>query len=246
MKRLVLLLALVGVTLTAFAQNHQYIPDTATLIVDRYLRALNVEAQKTDSMLYVETVTVCREHPGDTMFMKRWFLPPQCMRAEVFEKGRRVVGYRSNGKDVYREFKKGKWSTISPSEFLTLASGYDFRGPLYNWRINGIDLTYEGEWLFNNQPVYRVLVQDIFRYDRHYLFDKSNYLMFLADEIPPTEEKAKREQAAAPIEWRAIHEYLPVGEMLLPSVESYQVNGELFIVYHTYRYLPVDMRLFNK
>ncbi|MDO4217213.1 MAG: hypothetical protein Q4D03_03440 [Bacteroidales bacterium] len=246
MKRHLTLLVFLCLATIAIAQNHQYIPDTAALIVDRYLRTMNVEAQRTDSMLYVETITVRRGH-SDTTIMKRWFFPPQCMRVEIYQNGNRISGYRSNGRDVYRVFKKGRWNTISPNDFFTESAGYDFRGPLYNWRINGVDLTYKGEWDYNGHPTYRVLVQDIFRYDRYYLFDQSNNLMFLADELPPpADTEQKRLDALAHIDWRAVHEYLPFRAMVLPTIESYQYNGSLYIQYHTYSYLPVDMRLFNK
>ena len=71
-----LLIALLLMPLALQAQNHQYIPDTAALVVDRYLDMLNHDHLPSDSMLVIETDIYIYGLP-DTLRMKRWFAPPE-------------------------------------------------------------------------------------------------------------------------------------------------------------------------
>lgn len=245
MKNLLIALTLTMLSAFAWAQNHQWIPDTAVLVVDRYLKILNYDNMPSDSMLYIETIIVDRDNPKDTTLMKRWFVMHQKMRGEIYVNGVRQKALRTNGKDLFREFKNGRWRAIDPANFYTKLAEYDFRGPLYNWRTQGVELEYKGSWMYNGNEVYRVLVHDPFRYDRYYLFDKQSGLLFMIDELPidPTTTKS---DAVPNVDWRAIHEYYPIHMMFIPSEESYQIDGNITLMHSTMKMIPIDERLFNK
>ena len=49
-----------------------------------------------------------------------------------------------------------------------------------------------------------------------------------------------------PVDWRAVHEYMPFGESMMPSVESYQNKEGITITTHRYSYLPYDSTLFEQ
>ena len=46
------------------------------------------------------------------------------------------------------------------------------------------------------------------------------------------------------MDWHAYHEYQPLGEVLLPSVESYQYQNSIVLIFHKARYVANDERIF--
>ena len=124
MKRLLLAL-LAFLPLAAAAQSDS----TAIRIVDRYLNIMNVQALPADSMLVVNTQIV---YPttGDTLTMRRLFVPPQMFRIEVRDsRGRLQTGLCGNGKDRFRAFSAhgGQWRDITVESYYNRLGGFDIR-----------------------------------------------------------------------------------------------------------------------
>lgn len=254
MKKTLILLTILGLLpLGTMAQNHRYLPDSAALIVDRYLNLLNSDNLHADTMLYIRSTITYRDNPTDTQYLYRWFVPPQHYHTELWHGDTLVFGAYSNGHDCFRQWKNGRWRAISHTEFIEVNNGYDFRGTLYNWRTQGIELTYEGEWTMLGQAVYRVLVNDPSRRPRNYIFQKDNGLLVLIDEqstadtVADNTAKTPAGQSSTPgITLRAIHEYIPFDHSKLPSVESYQYDdGSVAILHHRYAYRPIDATKFQ-
>lgn len=222
--------------------------DTAEQIVSRYFRLLNYESIRSDSILYIETVIYKSTDPTDTAILKRWFLPPTKFRAELWHKDTLIEGCYTNGNGIYKEYNLGVidgWTTVAQSRYYVLEPGYDFRGELYHRIANASELTYKGLWNFNGQEVQRVFVDTPLRYCRNYLFEKNNGLLFLIEETNQHSEYNDHTVYDHP-NWHAIHEYQPLGNVLLPCVESYQMKGEQIYYFSHYRYIPMDMKIFTQ
>lgn len=244
MKKLAFLALLLLGTMAASAQK----ADTARMVVNRYLSLMNLDAAlRSDSVLFVETAIVQRDNPKDTVWMRRWYVKPNLARVELWRKGKLSFGIYGNGKGKYRHYEAQKkvWLDAQEDSYLDVASAYDFRTPLYFSRTNGMEMEYKGEWNYNSNEVQRILVSDPVRYDRYYLFEKKSGLLFLIQELDSHSEDMATGDAHK-VDWRAYHEYVPFGTFsLLPSVESYQADGIVTFQHHTYRYLPLDLNLFN-
>ena len=128
------------VPLTALGQK-----DTAEAIVDRYVELMGYHRLPQDSTLAMVT-TITTTGSTDTFVMKRWFAPPLMMRVEVWLGDTLQTGLCTNGKDRYRVYypSKGRWETVEDYIYYHKVQNYDFRGPLYNWRSNGMTLQYKG------------------------------------------------------------------------------------------------------
>ena len=245
MKRF-LLSALTFLPLALGAQNHHFaIKDTAVHVVDTYLRMLNFDALPEDSILYLET-TITSPGTTDTFLMRRWHARPQMFRIEVWDKDKITFGICSNGKDRYRQYipKAGYWEDFSPDRFHEEHLGYDFRGPLYNWRNNASELRWKGTADYNGHPLQVVEVLRPDSYDRYYMFDPSNGLLTLILEQSTTYGDSAR-IAPSHIEWKVIHEYQPLGECLIPSLESFLRGTTLTILATKPRFLPRNTLIFN-
>ena len=234
--------------LRATSQNHLYNPDSAEVIVGNYLRVLNYDGLPTDSILYMETRIVNSSMPNDTAIMRRWFLNPNKHRFELWYGDTLMEGLFTNGKDVFymtSTRERLPWLPVTPDKFYDNLVENDFRGTLYNWRAYGSELTYEGVWQFNGHQVYRILVETPYKYNRYYLFEKETGLLFLIQETNTFSEYTNHAEYEHP-DWHAIHEFMPVGQSVIPSVESYQFR-DAHVVHHTaFRFLPVDMNVFTK
>ena len=103
MKKLLLCLLLGVGCHIAIAQQTAAI-DSATMVVDRFLKILNYEAIRNDSILYVESTITTRNDSGDTLWMRRWFLWPNLNRTELWHEGVLKFGLVSNGHGRYRRF----------------------------------------------------------------------------------------------------------------------------------------------
>ncbi len=229
------------------SQNHQIVPDTAELVVKQYLDLLNFDAVKSDSTLYIESYIYQQNNPSDTIVMKRWFMKPYSERIEVWHKDTLMNGFISDHQFVYKMYvaSRHQWEKVDNiSYYGNSASGYDYHGPLYDWKSDKCELKYDGTWSFEGHDVHRVFVRSPKKYDRYYLFDKESGLLFLIDELdthhpdmPVIEDTHEK--------WRAIHEYQPMGTVLFPSIESYLYEGEVTLIFHKFRYLKNDKNLYK-
>lgn len=244
MKRLLSLL-LIAFVFTSYSQAQQTPKDSAEIVIDRYLGLLNFGEMKTDSMLYIETLIVGRNHPNDTTIMRRWFVAPNQYRVELWMRKSLGYGLVSDGKNVFRKYnmKKDQWENISASAYYDDAPAYDFHGSLYRWKTDGGNVEYQGEWNYDGHQAYRIFVRSPIRYDRNYLFEKESGLLFLVHEFDTHVETMTE---GPHVDWRAVHEYQPVGRCLFPSVESYQYKNDIVFQYHTYQYVPINYDLFQK
>lgn len=239
MKKLLLLTALLPSLL--WAQTD----DTARGIVDRYVALLNYDALPTDSMLVMETVVTYHAHP-DTFVIRRWFLPPNMQRIEVWRQDSLTAGFCTNGTDRFRQYSAvdGWWNDLFPSDFERKISSYDFRNSLYR-RDSMVTYTYAGLTTLKGEPLQAVRVEQPDVYTRYLLFEqRSGLLLFIIEtnEMPSTSFSPGYNHAA----WKAYHEYLPVGSSLIASQESFMRNGMLTIMNTTAHFEPRNTLLFNQ
>lgn len=227
------------------AQNHLYTADSAAIVMDRFVTRQNLDAFKADSILYIET-TILNNAQGkrDTLRMRRWAAARSCYRTEVWIDTVQRVGLCSDG--LHHRGLNGKtlrWDSISAEKFYHYHSGYDFRGHLYYWKTSGLEMEYKGLW---NWPgggrAHRIFVRQPTRFDRNYLFEEGSGLLFFIQDLPTHKEEV---QDSVHADWRAVREYVPVGGMLLPSVEEYQAGLMRTTVIHSYRYLPLRKEIFD-
>ncbi len=236
----------IGISLNGQTTVQRDVKDSAQMVVENYLRLLNYDAISQDTMLYIETYIYSRDEPSDTMIMKRWYWAPFCFRTEVWHGDTLTMGLRTNSYDSYMSYDRDKkrWFKIDVVQYYILARGYDFRGQLYHWKSNNTQLTYNGVWNYNGHEVYRIFVKRPGAYHRNYLFEKESGLLFLIDETD-NYQKDLNEVASGPhIDWRAIHEYQPLGNVTFPSIESYQIENDIVLMFHKYKYLPIKKELF--
>jgi hypothetical protein len=220
--------------------------DTSAAVVDRYLQLMNLESYSADSMLVMETA-VTTYGSDDTLWLYRWFSPSRKHRIEVWYHGILQNGLISNSEDVFLQYNTAekKWEEVEEQVFLSLVSGYDFRGPLYLWRWNGSMLSWNGTTDLDGHPMQVVKVSRAGMYDRFYMFDPGSGLLTL---IVETEEHSANfvPMKESHIEWKSIHEYLPVGVHLVPSLESFKRDGKLTILSTTAHMEYIRPRIFNR
>lgn len=248
MKRIILLFTLSCWTaMAAWCQNRQTTVDSAELIVDRYIKILNFDAIKSDSMLYIESRITHRSSPNDTIILKRWYLAPYSYRTELWHKDTLTFGLLTNGRTTHKRLKEGekKWEDVSISSYMDDFPGYDFHGPFAHYKVMGWAMEYQGVWDMNGHKVYRIFVQAPRRYDRYYLFEKETNLLFLIDE-KDTYDPSNTLVEGSHVDWRAYHEYTPKGACTFPTIESYQYEGEITTMHSQVTYLPIDESLFLK
>lgn len=244
-KRLLLIVAALGLMLSGFAQNHLYTEDSAKTVLDNYFALLRYDIISNDSMLYIESSIVSPQRPGDTVFLRRWFAMPNYYRTEVWHHDTLQTAYASDGALRFRMYNGGRqvWQDIVADKYYDAAAGYDFHGPLYRWKTDGVEIAFAGTWDFKGHPVYRLFVKDPHRYYRYYLFEKETGLLFYIDETKEHDKDSKPADSAK-VQWRAYNEYIPVGKQLFVSTESYLSDGEITILHHKYQYLKRDMEPF--
>lgn len=230
-------------------QNHQYVVnDSAEFVVDRYLRLLNIEALPADSLLVIET-TVTFPNAADTVFMRRWYMPGQRFRVEIRQRGMLRIGLVSNGKDRFSSYDRRlkSWGKINAEEMEHALMSYDFRGPLYDWRAKGATLTWGDRTSYKGQSLQVVKVSCPDFYDRYYMFEPGSGLLALiieTDNLPGAIEGSRPRDNH--IDWKAIHEYQPLGTSLIVSQESFSRKGQLTILTSTVHFEPADEALFNR
>ncbi len=244
MKYLKRTLALLALLATGLTTNGQTV-DTAAQIVDHYVELLGNDRWPADSLLVMTTVITS---PGstDTFVMKRWFMPPQMQRVEVRLGKTLQTGFCSNGKDIFRmyRYRWRQWRDTSSLAYYENFIGYDFRGPLYNWRAQGAELTYKGlSSVLGHNEMKSVKVVVPRQYARYYFFEPSGLMSVVVE----TDEISEEPPHKVPhTEWKFIHEYLPVGNSLLPSKESFMRDGKLTVMETTAHFEPADHTIFSK
>ena len=164
------------------------------------------------------------------------------------QKGRLKDAYYSDGKKIFRRFSDTyrQWRNMSQLSYSDLTISLDIRGALYQWRSKGSEVYYQGKYTYNDHPVWRVFVTSPSVYDRNYFFESETGLLFLVTEenhIYGNEEPAAN---AKLVDWRAWHEFTPFHGCLLPTMESYQVDNQLFIIHHQFELLPSNNTYFTE
>lgn len=246
MKRLALLLALLPLGLWAQEQ------DSAQIIVGRYLQLLNYTSLPQDSTLVLET-TISFHGSNDTFTLRRWFAPPTMMRVEVWRGDKQTDGYCTNGSKRHREYvSRAKWwRDMSHTSFHEKLAAYDFRGSLYDWELYGIKLSYQGTVMAKGQRLQVIRAEQKNNYTRYYFFEEQSGLLVLMqekDEKPAEDinEQVLKQLHTKPIEYKVVHEYLPIGHCLVPRQESFMRDGVLTIMETTARFVPRDNIIFNQ
>lgn len=229
------------------AQNHQdLLDDSATAVVERYLQMLNIDELPQDSLLVMETaITFYGEK--DTIWMRRWYAAPEKFRVEVWNRNRLETGLLSNGKDRHRRYLPAyeSWESIKKEDFTKRMIGYDFRGPLYNWRGKGATLTWNGSTTLKGEPLQVVKVECPDMYERYYMFEPGSGLLTLIFETD-IQKKSFDAPNENHIDWKSIHEYQPLATGILPSLESFMRDGVLTIMSSTMHFEPLNNDIFEK
>ncbi|MBQ8704109.1 MAG: hypothetical protein IJ524_07020 [Bacteroidales bacterium] len=246
MKRLVILLVLLPLGLRAQTK------DSAELVVERYLKLLNLEALPQDSTLVMES-TVTFPGSTDTFTMRRWYAPPTMMRVEVWHDNQLTEGYCTNGSSRHREYMRRMrwWDDVDHSVFHQKMDAFDFRGQLYNWQVRGVKLSYRGEVNYKGQQLQVVRAEQTDAYARYYMFEKGSGLLVIVqekDEEQSTDftKQVLAKMKASPMEYEVFHEYLPAGMSLVPSQVSYMRDGQLTVMETTLHFEPRNNLTFNQ
>ena len=219
----------------------------AARIIDRYLAILNIDALPQDSML-VLTTTITKQGGGDTVVMTRLFQKPQMFRVDVRDSHGLQTGLCSNGKDRFRAYpyQGDWWGDIKPEDFYNRLTGFDFRGPLYNWRMNGLELTYLGKVDVDHKgaKLDAVRVVTSTTYPRTYFFEESGLLcLIIEDEVMSDGIPVLKDTH---INWKCEHEYGRVGETVLPTLESFLRHGEQTVLSTEMHFEKRDNLRFNQ
>lgn len=242
MRKTLLLLAVV-LPVALRAQNTTN--DTAMRIIDRYVTMLNYDGLP-DSTLVMETTITYHNQP-DTFIMRRWFLPPDMLRVEVWSGDSLTNGYCTNGTTRFRVYspKRGWWEEVAPADFERRVSYYEFRSLLSRHDTMETTYTYAGITTLKGQPLEVVRVDKPNVYSRYLLFEqRSGLLLFIieTDEMPVESLSPGYNHSA----WKAYHEYQPMGASLIASQESFMRNGVLTIMNTKMHFEPRNTLLFNQ
>ena len=219
---------------TAFAQITK---DSAAIVINRYLSNLGHDSLNWQTIDIKSIITF--SDGNDTIIMERRFAFPEYSFVKLSRQGKVFFGlYSDNTEFLQYDTARRSWDVTSESDYLRMLAGYDIRGPLWNWENIVTSAKYHGISTLEGNKVYRVAVSDPLRGDREYLFEQTSGNLFLTVELP-TERKNKTTNPD--VDWRAIHEYTPVGGFLFPTLESYQSKGVITIIAS-----KIQLRPFNK
>lgn len=222
--------------------------DSATYVVERYLRMMAAERLPKDSLLVMQT-TITFRPKADTVTMRRYYQADGMMRIEVWQSDTLTFGLCTNGTTRYRRYSPvlGWWDDVSPDDFDNDLQPYDFRGPLYHWQQRDIALSWVGHRTLDGHPMQVVRADQDGRFTRLYFFDPNNGLPVLVLESEELmEQKSHRKFIANPIDFKFFHEYQPIGESLVASEESFQRDSVLTIMRTTAHFEPRNNLLFNR
>ncbi|MBQ4376585.1 MAG: hypothetical protein II793_02680 [Bacteroidales bacterium] len=244
MKRL-LYISILFIATTIMAQPNP--PDSAEWVVGRYMSLMNYEAVPRNEMLFIESTAMPRYAGGDTAIVKRWYTGFSSCRIEVWQKGQLIEGWHNYEHKIFRKYdsQKKQWVDASEIHYYDHTIGYDFRGPLYKRATNGSFMLYGGIATFEGNKVYKVMVTAPGMFDRDYYFEQRSGLLFLIIE-KETSYGEERNDGEGRLEWRSIDEYLPLGETLIVSKETYQQNGLRTTTTHKPTLMEVNLDIFKK
>lgn len=218
----------------------------AAQVVDDFYRMLNLDSLRTDSILYIESHIVPNGHT-DTLTMRRWTATRHRQRVEFWYQGILQMCLFSDGRTYYESYREEEgWKSVNRSDYYDAVEIYDIHGPLYQWREHGEELTYEGTVLFEGNRVERIGSRSPLHYDRHYYFEQESKLMFLYTESDSIGGEPSPITTRNRVDWHAYHEYQPLGNILLPSVESYQHQGSITLIFNRASYVALDERIFTQ
>ena len=223
--------------------------DTArgVAIVERYAQYVDLSRLPKDSILYAVTLVTNTATPGDTMTMYRWYQAGGRCRIEMHAKGQLQMGIYSNGRDIFRLFseKYRDWRITDRTSFIDYSSPYHPSGALGKWYSHAGEAYYAGEYLYNGHKVDRVHVSMAGFLDRFFYFEQETGLPFLSTDLMHQLDGSTPDPDMK-VDWRGWHEFTPVGDCWLPSVESYQADGALIVMRTQYRLVPATDKPFTE
>ncbi len=232
----VLLIVTVSVCSGVLAQTSA---DSAAIVINRYLKNLGHDALNWQTVDMTSVITFNKA--PDTLLVERRFAFPEYSYVRVSQHGKTLFGLYSDGNEYLRyDTTRHSWDVTSENEYLRQLSGYDPRGPLWNWENMSIEAQYRGVSLLEGNRVCRVAVRDPLRGLREYLFELPSGNLFLTVEQQPADPLAPH------VDWRAIHEYTPVGDFLFPTLESYQSQGAITIIATRVELMPFKKSDFKR
>lgn len=252
MKRIALLLCLFCLSAAAAAQEHANPTKQDTLygenIVNNYLSFVDFDRLLDDSMLCVVTYITERSHPHDTMTLYHWYMKGNRMRVEMWQDGKIQEGLYTDGTAIFREFRSSvrSWTDMTQNNFYDKTMPLDVRGALYNWKSKGAEMYFAGNYTFEGHPVNRVFVTSPGLFDRYYFFETQTGLLFMVQELDKLYGDGKQTKTATRVDWRAWNEFTPMGDCLLPSIESYQYQGEVVVLNRHYQLTAEQPTLFTE
>ena len=220
----------------------------AAAIIENYLDFVDFSKIRTDSVLCIVTYVIDREHPNDTMTIYRWYQSPNRIRIELWSNKKMNDAIYSDGKKLFRSFNAAQreWLSVTQDTYFDFTIPYDIRGALYDWRAKGAEASYAGEFTLEGHPVDRIQVSSPGLFDRYYFFERETGMLFMLTEQDHLFGDAKKTNNAQRVDWRAWHEFTPFHGCLMPSIESYQANGQVVLMYHHYHYEAPQPTLFTQ
>lgn len=238
-KRLITKVLFIAMMLVCWCVLAQKPVDSAAIVINNYLKNLGHDALNWQTVDMTSVITF--NNASDTLLMERRFAFPEYSYVRVSQRGKTLFGLYSDGNEFLRyDTTRLSWDVTSESEYLRQLSGYDPRGPLWNWENMSIEAQYRGISLMEGNPVCRVAVRDPLRGLREYLFELPSGNLFLTVEQQPADPQAPH------VDWRAIHEYTPVGDFLFPTLESYQSQGTITIIATRVELMPFKKSDFQR
>lgn len=256
MKKIFSILALVAVAAMGRAEAQE--PAAAVLapvdtarainIIDNYISRLDFGKKPGDSIMFVVTKVVEYSHQDDTMYIYRWYQNPRKIRIEIWSGGQIIDGFVSDAISIFRKFNTNyrEWADVTPDSFFDITMPLDIRGALYDWRSKGSEVSYAGEFNFQGHPVDRIFVASPRAFDRYYYFEKETGLLCFITEEEHMFGDGEPTKNAHRVDWRAWNEFTPFRGFLMPSIESYQAEGSLVTMYHSYQYLAPNADIFSE
>ena len=229
----------IAILITFFSYNvlAQLRPDSAAIVINNYLKNTGYDHLNWQTVDIKSIISF--SNGKDSIIMERRFAFPEYSFVKVSYKGSILFGlYSNNIEYLMYDTAKHSWNITSENNYRRALSGYDIRGPLFNWENMVTRAQYRGISTFEGNKVYRVAVSDPLRGEREYLFEQSSGNLFLIVELPIERNKNTQEPI---VDWRAIHEYTPIKDFLFPTLESYQSKGVITIIAS-----KVALKTFNK
>ncbi|MBR1798740.1 MAG: hypothetical protein IJ761_02425 [Bacteroidales bacterium] len=227
------------------AQNASAKIDSAVAVIERFQRMMSLEGIASDSILLAQT-TIVMTNPADTFVMRRWWATGGRLRIEVMHNDTLQTAYHSDGKTLYRKYypRMHNWVDIGQTNFIEQTMPYELRGPLHNWQAQNARVDYRGMAEIEGLHFDMVHVELPDNFSRNYFFDITSGLLTLVMELNDVDGVA----VADTIEhtrWKAYHEYMPIGESLLPSQESFLRGNTLHTQFTTYGIIPSSNDIFT-